>query len=562
MSAALWAGMAGMAMQLAAPARDGFDVSSLAFSGEVLGLAPLDLDGDGKLELLIARKDALVVVPFAAGGEAAPLLTIPLGKSRTLAWCITPALPSEPRGDAILTLRDDGVVERTKAGVPPRELVRVPGVVLPTGVYSFPFARDLNGDGVQDLALPALAGLELHFIGADGVVRAGPVVRHRIDLSLDLPGFDDDAPSVAASINIPSFEVKDQNGDGRPDLAFQSEDHLQFFWSDSKGALPESPTLDVDLGELRAKLEPRGGSMLDTSNLLKGLSGQVNALVRDLDRDGCADLLLRQGSKVSLFAGTASGIDRAKAVQVLKVSGNLLTAFATDDNGDGKQDLCLVQVADVSIGEVLLWVIAGGSVKLDLYSYFQEETLRFSKSPSRRRRLVIDVPPILGIADELEGSPAIQRLVDEFARLPVALDLDGDGVRSDVADLRRDGTIALHRGVMPHPIIEELEASWRAGMERFDREADGKDAVTVDLLDLVDWVPTPGAALRHGIAGRTADVVLGTPDPNADKHPKVAGEPDTGTDWVVIALDVDGDQKDDLLVYEPDPLRITLYRTK
>ena len=519
------------------------------------GLALLDWDGDGRQELLVARPNDLMIATLARDGGLTTLHAIDRGSSRTLAWCVDESV----RPAALLTVREDGLLQRHRAGQAPQEAARVAGIALPGGVYAFPFARDLDGDGDQDFALPAARGLELWFVGADGVAKRGPTVRQRVDQSMTLAAPEDDRPVVAASVAIPAFDVVDQNGDGRADLVFESDDRLQFFWTRPDGSLPEAPTVELDLDELKKKLDAGPRGVLDPANLFKAFSGSVSAEVRDLDGDAKADLLLRQGSKVSLYAGGPQGIDRAKAAQVLKVSGNLLLAFARDDNGDGKEDLCLLQVADVSIGQVLLWVIVGGNLEFDCFTYFQEATLRFSKSPSRRRRLVVELPALLGLQDELEESPVVKRLAGEFLRVPVGLDLDGDGVRGDVADLQRDGVIALHRGkaalsAAGDPTFATLRAEL---MARFDRVAAGKEVVKIELMELVDWVPTPGSALRATIAGKTATRLLGLPDPSAVASQNASRIPQT--DRLLVTADLDGDKKDDLLLLDRDPLTLEVF---
>jgi hypothetical protein len=525
---------------------------AIALPDGVTGLELLDWDGDSRLELLLAAESGLTVAALGGDGSLSPLARVERGSARTLAWCLAPASGSARQ--ELLTLREDGVLQRHAAGTATSEVARIAGLALPSGVFAFPFARDLDGDGDADLALPAAGGLSLWWVGPDGRAARGPLVRHRIDVGITLPTPEDDGPELEVAVSIPSFEVEDQNGDGRPDLVFESDDHLQFFWTGANGALPEQPTLEVDLAELKAKLKPASGSLLDPANLFKALASQVSADVRDFDGDGRADLLLRQGPKVSLFPGTPVGIDRAKAAQVLKVSGNLLDAFAFDDDRDGKDDLCLLQVADVSFGQLLLWVIVGGELEFDLFTYRQEATLRFGRTPSRRRRLSVELPALLGIADEFEDSEALERLGDEFARQPVGLDLDGDGARGDVAQLRRDGTIAVWRGRAALPEAREiaLRELRRGLVSRFDAAASGKDSVKIGLLDLVEWVPTPGAALRASVAGRAPDLVLGDRDPSAERHDAAAA--DRQTNRVLIAADLDGDGKDELLLLDQEPV--------
>jgi hypothetical protein len=528
----------------------------LRLPAPVSGLATIDLQGDGRRALLVGGEDGLDVRGWTEG--EAPVLHCDAGPTHTLAWCVV----EHPHGkDELFVVDDLGAVRRAVAaehGFTLAPALAAGRVVLPSGVFAFPFARDLNGDGTTDLALPIPTGLKLWFGKPDGTFAPGPSVRHRLQVDLGIPGPGQAHPETSVEVTIPSFKVADQNGDGHPDLAFEAEDRLQFFWSDASGAIPETPTLEIDLDEIKARLaQDEDEGVLDPANLFKLIKGQVTATVRDVDGDGCADLLLRQGSKVALYAGTPQGIDRSRATQVLKTSGNLLATFLTDDSGDGKLDLCMVQAADVSIGEVLLWVVAGGKLELDLYTYFQDERLRFSRSPSRKRRLIIDVPNLLTIANAVEDNKQLKELGDQIARQPVALDLDGDGFRGDLALLARDGRIELYpdaisreqtpAGANPSYASDDVE-TWRDVIDRYDREARGKDSVTIPLLQILDWVPMPGSRLRQKIAGRKPAQVLGEVDPATQAKGRDGTPP--ATRRFLIAQDLDGDGRDDLILVD------------
>jgi hypothetical protein len=543
------------ALAQATPALPQFTPKTLRLPGPVSGLSTIDLDGDGRRELLVGGAHGLAVRGLE---ENAPeRFHAEQGSARSLAWCVV-----ERKGarDELWLVDDEGSVKRVELGAEgaaAREVLKAGRLVLPSGVFSFPFARDLDGDGASDLALPVPTGLKLWFGRPDATFAVGASVRHRISVDLGFPAPGQGHPDANVDVSVPSFDVADQNGDGHPDLAFESSDRMQFFWSDAKGHLPEAPTFEIDLEEIRQKLGGDDEGVIDPSNLFKMLKGQVTATVKDLDGDGCADLLLRQGPKVALYGGTkgdvdGGGVDRSKALQVLKTSGNLIATFVADDNGDGKLDLCMLQAADVSIGELLLWVVAGGKLELDLYTYFQEERLRFARSPSHKRRLVIDIPNLLTITNEIEKNQQIKELGDQLSRLPVPFDGDGDGQATDLAVVTRDGRVEVHLGVADAASIAPADESqaWHDVIDHYDREAKDSDGVTIPLLGVLDWVPMPGARLRARLAGKSPAVVLGTVD--AATLIRRRDEETTPTRRFLVVQDLDGDRKDDLLLVDPD----------
>jgi len=578
-SGALVATAVALLAQAPAPAPLKYVARTIRLPGPVAGLATIDLDGDRHHELLVASDDALEVRPLTAqesSEKAAALFRAERGAARSLAWWV---VKRPGQRDELWLVDDEGNVAKAEPGTPPKKLLTAGRLVLPSGIFSFPFARDLDGDGRTDLALPVATGLRLWFGQADGTFAVGASVRHRLEVDLGFPAPGQPHPDADVQVTIPSFAVGDQNGDGHPDLAFESNDRMQFFWSDAQGHLPEAPTVEIDLNEIKQKLGGEDEGLLDPANLFKLLKNQVSATVRDLDGDGCADLLLRQGPKIGLYAGSkdgksGGGIDRTKATQVLKTSGNLIATFVTDDNGDGKLDLCMVQAADISLGEVLLWVVAGGKLELDLYTYYQDERLHFARSPSRKRRLVIDVPNLLTILNEIENNPQLKELGDELSRQPVALDLAGGGRAGDLALLTRDGRVELFAGVVPvpagggkaDPLASDDTQTWRDVIDRFEREAKD-DEVTIPLLKILDWVPMPGGKLRALAAGRTPTVTLGEVDPATTL--KGRGGKSDATRRFLVVLDVDGDGRDDLLLVEPPdesggargPVTLTLFLT-
>jgi len=537
-------------------------VEELLLDPPLSGVATLALAKDQPRRLVVARPDGLQILSGFGRRGSPPdevMLELPRRKRRLFAWCVA-GPPGGP--ERLFVLTDGGavdVLEPTPNETPdalegtPRRVLEKSAVNLPDGLYHLQFARDLNGDGLLDLIVPRLDGLELHFGRGDGFV-PGPTVRHRVILDVDVDEPDDGSPRIRQSIRIPDFEVADQNGDGHPDLVFRDSDEVQFFWSSRDGRLPDEPTFSLDLEEIRSLLPKASRDLIDTSNLLKALESQVSHLSVDFDGDGVFDLLLRRGSKVSIYRGGALGVDRSRATQVLKTSGNLLTAFALDDDGDGRDDLCLLQVADVSLAKVLLWLVAGGDLTLDLFVYAQEEELRFSRKPTTRRTLQVAIPSVARLVSGFEER--IEGLGAELKRIPVLGDLDGDGARDDLVRIAGDRTVELYLDAWDATEDRKADgaAAWFDVLRRFDARADPSGRLESELAELVDWIPLPGRDLAAALEDRTPDAVLDLPMP----------ENGASAERSLFVLDLDGDRREDVLLAtqqsESDPLGLVWLR--
>ncbi len=541
----MFAGAIEAVVLLATFTADGGEPAVLALEAPLYGADLVAWTADAPRRLAVGREAGLELLDWRDGRRAG---AFPRGDSHLFAWCVAEAGGGIER---IVVLKDGGEVWTFGDGDrDPRLVVTDPAVNLPGGVYALAFARDLNGDGVFDLVLPTKDGLNLYW-NLEGALRRGPSVRHEIDVDVDADGPNDADPTLRQRISIPRFDVVDQNGDGVPDLMFADGEHVQFYWSSARGELPESPTFELDLDEIRASLPPRSRDLIDTGNLFSILDSRVSFVARDLDGDGFDDLLLRRGSKVSIYRGAAGGVDRSQATQVLKTGGNLLAAFALDDDGDGRDDLCMLRVSDVSLGQVLLWLVAGGTLSFDLFVYRQEEPLSFSRKPWRQRTLEIDLPSVASlIGGDLEDR--FESLSEDVSRGPVRADFDGDGERDDVARVAAEGGIDLYRDVALASDGEEFPLSaWKDLIRRFDVDAGGGEVHEVELVDMIDWAPLPG----RDLARRVREIPV-------SRHidlGEVEGES------ILYAVDLDRRGGTDLIhvahTGSDDPVRLTFFLT-
>src|SRR5690606_34362055 len=139
------------------------------------------------------------------------------------------------------------------------------------------------------------------------------------------------AGRVGQSVRIPALNIRDVNNDGRMDLVSSSEQSIDVFLARQDGGFPSRPAYSVDLQALRERVGEMDFEQLDFSNLSGLLAHTFEIELEDVDGDRVEDLLVREGGRITLFGGTATGMAMDKPRQVLKSSGNVLAIALKDE---------------------------------------------------------------------------------------------------------------------------------------------------------------------------------------------------------------------------------------
>ncbi|MFN0244379.1 MAG: FG-GAP repeat domain-containing protein [Planctomycetota bacterium] len=272
--------------------------------------------------------------------------------------------------------------------------------------------RDLDGDGLEDLAIPGpwQYGIAFQRRGADGVRSFGPpfVVapgepsesrdfdvertpsvrqsarRRRPSVSVTSDGFSFDAeregarPWLLLSESVPAGQLLDWDGDGDLDLAFLTRDHLRVFVQEPRGSFGGVPV------RLRNPVAVDRRRQLDVSYTARAL---------DLDLDKRFDCVISAGDKQSDDVRTQILVFLQRTVrageeplfgkggvpaQVLVLDGFARPLAIEDVDGDGLPDLVAGSIRPNLIDSMR----AAASERLDaeLYVYRNTKT-GFSKRP-------------------------------------------------------------------------------------------------------------------------------------------------------------------------------------
>lgn len=374
-------------------------------------IEPVDLDGDGLVDLLTAHEHRINVYFQRAGAEPAfdfaePDATLEL-KGSAIGWALDHAsAESSPR---LLALVDGKQVqawrmEKRKFSTA-ETILNVDPNPLPAGAHPLNFVRDVNGDGLNDLIIPGLGSLHIYLQDAEGGYAQPLTIQARIINDSRLRGEERLDTEVGQRIRIPALQIRDLNGDGQPDLISASEDRIDVFLADADGRFPGTASWSVDLRELQERVGKVNFDRVDYSNLSGLLAHTFDVQLEDVDGDGIHDLLIREGGKLTLYGGSREGVNLNQPRQVLRSSGNVLGTLLHDEDEDGLPDLWLMRVQNVSLANLFLWLAISGSVDIETFVY-RNEGQRFASRPHRKLTLTVKFPSILRSVDLLTAAMA------------------------------------------------------------------------------------------------------------------------------------------------------------
>lgn len=276
---------------------------------------------------------------------------------------------------------------------PPQNLLEGLNAFTGVGVNRLDFSRDINSDGRDDLVIPGADTLQLYIRNEDGSYQQPISVLSDMQINTNLSVRQGLERDVGQSVRIPLIQLRDVNGDDLPDLVSETEERFDVFLANAGGGdyFPQNPTYSIDRVEIQKRLGEFDVDQLDFSNLTGILALGHEEILEDVDADGIDDFLLREGGKVSLFAGQRDGMDFSQPRQVLRSGGNVLKIFLYDENEDGLKDLWLWRIEPISVGDLFLWLAISGSVKVEAFVYHNEGN-SFARRPARQLTVALKFP--------------------------------------------------------------------------------------------------------------------------------------------------------------------------
>lgn len=531
-----------------------YSQQAFQFPADTDALVIADIDGDGMNDIICVIQQTIRVYFQRDKGfdfeKGYAEITLP---GDAVGWDISTGYSGagQPGSASIIALVDGSEVLVWNAQrhtlLAPRLIKSGLNGFISRGVYRLKFSRDISGNGFQDLIIPAAGVLNLHFnTGSNSYLRAFSVQSEsRLRTNLNPTRLE---RRTGQSIRIPLMELRDVNGDGVDDLISRSEESLDVFLANRAATrnaaispaadstpqplhqhFPASPSYSLDIAEIEARLglDEFDVNSVDFSNLTGLLALTHEEILEDVDGDGIDDLLLREGGKVSLFGGTADGMDLEHPRQVLRSGGNVLSTFLYDENEDGLKDLWLWRVEQISVGDVFLWLALSGSIAIEAFVY-PNDGERFSRRPTRKLSIELKFPSALrlyntvrDIASEIEDGQSSEVNFSSPATL------GGDMISDDLLVLVGNQVQIFLDSIEPVNDPESFLSVVDYSRQRDDYE--------IDIGEVLESISVNGNLASKRTAGRTADLVI-----------DLVGEIVVGD---ILPAQLNGDGIDDVFVF-------------
>jgi hypothetical protein len=444
--AGLWCCAGLPAAAQSAPAAQLRLVEELEGDWTVVAARLVDMQGSGRVELLVVGADGSVARHVAAQSQllsAAGRLVLDDPAHALLdVAALDPGrngvqiLWANPRGTFLWGLTEDGA-GFAAAATPLAARARMP---YRTGVPRFAeLAQDVNRDGRSDIVLPVIGACELWLNMGPGQEPGQVSLRKSARVALDIRReVENDGRRLSdvleSSISVPNLTTRDVSGDGRPDLLVVDGTRRSFFLQNEEGGFPAEPSVVLDLSIFRDSGATGGIKPGQTLSL----EGTATYESRDLDGDGIPDYVVAHGRKVWVFLGSASGPQFTAPLSILKTAEDVTALTLARLDEDRLPDLVLFKVQVPTVATLLRGLFGEWDVQIGAAGYRNLDGKGFESTPSSRAELVVRLPSIVRVLkNPAELLTRFEELQSRF-RTVVRGDLDGDG-QDDLGLVTSDG---------------------------------------------------------------------------------------------------------------------------
>ena len=469
--------------QSSGPSIEGYTRVDFSLPATVERLLIVDADRDGLADILSVAEEQISLYFQRSAGNfdfSAPDTSITL-TGRSVGWELSENYPDTNgvNGFSLLALVDGTKVQQWRIEdrqfSAPVDLLSNLSGFAGSGVNRLHFSRDINNDGRDDLIIPGAGTLQLFIREAGGDYQQPISVLSDMRITSNLFVRQNIERDVGQTLTIPLIELRDVNNDKLPDLISETEERFDVSLANASGDyFPQSPTFSIDREEIRERLGNFDVDQLDFSNLTGILALTHEEILDDVDGDSIDDFVLREGGKVSLFTGNATGMDFTQPKQVLRSGGNVLKVFLHDEDGDGRKDLWLWRIEPISVGDLFLWLAISGSVNVEAFVY-RNEGESFARRPARQVTVALKFPSAVRMISSVVDIREQARAVENTAIIPTAVaNISGVGNAQDLVVLLDEQVQIFHNSIALTPPLAEdrFLASLNYSRTRDDYEID------------------------------------------------------------------------------------------
>ena len=484
---------------------------------ELAGHRVLDLDGDGKAELIAFALDGRVRSwrPLRADGAAASEVDD-----------LTLEDPAHTLLDAAHFGTRNYLIAATPRGVfaygagEQGRLASTPTPLITRGKFTLRVDRptqsgivqDVNRDGLPDIVLPGTSGCELWLAHAvEG--QALPTFARAATIAVEVVHVgnhevDDMSDKLEASFTIPNIDTSDVNGDGRPDLLVEDGSRRSFHMQRADGSFPLQPDVSVDIAIFKDTTEKAGFDFGATVSA--GDDASYDS--RDIDGDKIPDYVIAQQRKVWVFRGSSAGPQFTEPSAILKAAEDVTAVLVMKLDDDALPELLLVKVQIPTLATLLRGLFGEWDVSIGVVGYRNKGAGQFDTTPQWKNDLTMRLPGIVGL---IKNPGKLLDRVDELDkrfRTAVRGEVNGDGARDVLIVTEDEKALEIWFGKQGEGEADTSgERKLRAILFDDKNPVWDVDRVLMALGNLAQR----RIALQTG--GRAADMSLPLRDPAADK---------------------------------------------
>jgi hypothetical protein len=384
-----------------------FDKKLLSVPGNLLQVTPIDLDGDGKLDLLatfVAGQQDTGQRSFAVfwntNGTYSAKPDLVFGSD--IDACAFDIAPLDGAGNAasLLLVTPNGVSTRSFKGRvlgEAKTLVDQSTFCLAADadeLFRLRVVQPLSAAGANDLVVPGLGTMSVYTSRGGHLVRVANLktpfrarygnTGRREPQAMQASHI----PGLNASFTLPDLHLADIDGDGKTDLVLTHDDELTAYLQGPGFTFSNEPSV-------RRSFSIRSAE--DKQNDV----GEVSLQVLDIDNDGVADIVVRKEvnhgitsshSTLWVFLGKhgTAGVPAESPDQVIELEGASLGDLEIFDvTGDGRADL-LVPSVDLGVVSVVR-MITTQTLKIHMQVFPFEASRKFADKAAAERDLKMKI---------------------------------------------------------------------------------------------------------------------------------------------------------------------------